>query len=107
MPHPLAADASAPLPSRWRIPASAVGASREAANDEDGAIDVALMRAAMRLTGERGTAAARFAHREAERAYFAGGGPSYRWWLSLTRVLDRMLATEFRASLGGEALPRG
>ena len=59
------------------------------------------------VTGERGTAAARFAHREAERAYFAGGGSPYRWWLSLTRVLDRMLATEFRANLGGEALPGG
>ena len=85
-----------------------LGEAPPAANDDtaEAALDEQLLRAALRLTGERGSAAARFAHASAEQAYFAGGGAPYRWWLELTRVLDRMLAAEFCAQPAGERLPQ-
>jgi hypothetical protein len=98
-----------PAPQAWRrfSFSSFRSFAPEAANDNDVPGDHALLRAALRLAAERGAAAAHFAHAQAEQAYFAGGGEPYQWWLSLTRVLDRMLAADFAPALAGESRPCG
>jgi hypothetical protein len=94
-----------PLP--LRCPAATHAEPPAAVNDDEAADDVALLRSALRLAEQRGAAAARFAHAQAEKAYFAGGGAPYRWWLAVTRVLDRMLAAEFGIGPADEAQPQG
>lgn len=62
-------------------------------DDADPAGD-ALLRAALRLFAEHGFAAARHAHWRGERAFFAADAERYRWWLAVTRTLDRTVAAE-------------
>lgn len=54
----------------------------------------AVLRAALRHFAEHGLSAARVAREEAETAFFAGDRAAYDWWLSVTRTLDRRLASE-------------
>lgn len=62
----------------------------------------ALLRAALRLFAEHGLGAGHRAQTEAEAAFFAGDRPRYRWWLSVTRALDRKLATELAGRMGSD-----
>ncbi|HUQ12813.1 MAG TPA: hypothetical protein VM055_00875 [Novosphingobium sp.] len=84
-----------------------------AANDDDSDGDGdALLRAALRLFAEHGLGAARHAQARAEAAFFAGEREGYRWWLAVTRTLDRKLALELsgRFELAADApgfLPAG
>jgi hypothetical protein len=85
----------------------------EPANDNgcDPAGD-ALLRAALRLFAEHGLGAAHRAQTEAEAAFFAGERARYRWWLAVTRALDRKLAVDLAGRMGSElfgsqSLPAG
>ena len=71
-----------------------------AANDDlaDGEGE-ALLRAALRLFASHGLGAARHAQAAAETAFFSGDRECYRWWLAVTRTLDRKLAIELAASV--------
>ena len=71
-----------------------------AANDDlaDGEGE-ALLRAALRLFANHGLGAARHAQAAAEAAFFAADRERYRWWLAVTRTLDRRLAVELAASV--------
>lgn len=51
------------------------------------------LHAALRHFAEDGLGAARSARSRAEDAFFAGDRQTYDWWLSITRILDRRLAT--------------
>jgi hypothetical protein len=78
-----------------------------AANDNDGDEGAtALSRAVLRLVGLHGLGAARHAAAQAEIAYFAGERARFRWWLQVTRTLDRILADEFRDACAERVLPR-
>ncbi len=52
-----------------------------------------VLHAALRHFANDGLGAARSARLKAEDAFFAGDRQSYNWWLSITRILDRRLAT--------------
>lgn len=63
------------------------------ANDNGGTgLDDKLLHAALRHFAQHGIGAARAAHAEAEKAFFAGDRKSYDWWLGICRTLDRRLA---------------
>jgi hypothetical protein len=62
--------------------------------------DDGLLRAALRHFAEHGLGAARAAHVEAERAFFAGDRSTYDWWVGITRALDRRMAEELVALQG-------
>jgi hypothetical protein len=62
----------------------------------------ALLRAALRLFAEYGLGAGHRAHLKAEEAFFAGERDRYRWWLAVTRVLDRKLAVDLSGRMGSE-----
>jgi len=85
------APAAAPLASLIARPASAPSPVNDDSSDGDGE---ALLRAALRLFAEHGLGAARHAQARAEAAFFASERERYRWWLAVTRTLDRKLALE-------------
>lgn len=66
------------------------------ANDNEGAEarDDRMLHAALRHFAEHGLGAAQEAHRQAERAFFAGDRQAYDWWLGICRTLDRRLARQ-------------
>ena len=72
----------------------------------------ALLRAALRLFADHGLGAGHRAQVEAEAAFFSGDRERYRWWLAITRTLDRKLAVELAgrmgsARFGSRSLPAG
>jgi hypothetical protein len=74
-----------------------------AANDNAGEPrNDALLRAALRLFAEHGLGAAHRAQTHAEDAFFAGDRDRYRWWLTVTRTLDRKLAVELSGRMGSD-----
>ena len=60
----------------------------------------ALLRAALRLFADHGLGAGHRAQTEAEAAFFFGDRERYRWWLAITRTLDRKLAVELAGRMG-------
>lgn len=52
----------------------------------------AMLEAALRHFALHGLGAARAARHSAERAFFAGDGAGYRWWLGICQLLDRRMA---------------
>ena len=62
----------------------------------------ALLRTALRLFAEFGLGAGHRAQGEAESAFFAGNRDRYRWWLAVTRTLDRKLAVELAGRMGSD-----
>lgn len=60
----------------------------------------ALLRAALRMFADHGLGAAHRAQSEAEAAFFSGNRERYRWWLAVTRTLDRKLAVELAGRMG-------
>lgn len=54
----------------------------------------AVLRAALKHFATHGLGAARDARSKAQEAFFADDRPAYNWWLSITRTLDRRLATD-------------
>jgi hypothetical protein len=60
----------------------------------------ALLRAALRLFADHGLGAGHRAQTEAEAAFFSGNRERYRWWLAVTRTLDRKLAVELAGRMG-------
>jgi hypothetical protein len=76
-----------------------------AAAVNDNAVDPqndALLRTALRLFAEYGLGAGHRAQGEAEVAFFAGERERYRWWLAVTRTLDRKLAVELAGRMGSD-----
>ncbi len=92
--------ASAPGRRALVRPSAAPHAVPVAANDDmsDGESE-ALLRAALRLFASHGLGAARHAQAAAQTAFFVGDRERYRWWLAVTRTLDRKLAIELAASV--------
>ena len=90
--------------SRASTPAGAAPlAASFAANDNAGEPENdALLRAALRLFAEHGLGAAHRAQAQAEDAFFAGNRERYRWWLTVTRTLDRKLAVELSGRMGSD-----
>ena len=70
-------------------------------NDNDGADD-RMLHAALRHFAQHGLGAAREAHRQAERAFFAGDRQAYDWWLGICRTLDRRLAASLDCFAPGD-----
>jgi hypothetical protein len=71
-----------------------------AANDNlHGTSNDRLLRAALRHFAEHGLCAAEQARENAERAFFAGDRPGYRWWLAICHTLDRRMADAVSARL--------
>jgi hypothetical protein len=62
----------------------------------------ALLRAALRLFAEHGLGAGHRAQEQAEEAFFIGDRARYRWWLAVTRALDRKLAVELAGRMGSD-----
>jgi len=62
----------------------------------------ALLRTALRMFAEYGLGAGHRAQGEAEAAFFAGNRERYRWWLAVTRTLDRKLAVELAGRMGSD-----
>ena len=62
----------------------------------------ALLRAALRLFADHGLGAGHRAQIEAEAAFFSGNRERYRWWLAVTRTLDRKLAVELAGRMGSD-----
>lgn len=74
-------------------PMFVASAPLRAANDNvQGTSNDRLLRAALRHFAEHGLCAAEQARENAERAFFAGDRPSYRWWLAICHTLDRRMA---------------
>lgn len=63
----------------------------------------ALLRAALRMFADHGLGAAHRAQTQAEAAFFSGNRDRYRWWLAVTRTLDRKLAVELAGRMGSES----
>ena len=104
--------APAAVVARWRTQSGAALDICDAANDN--ALDApgdALLRTALRLFAEHGLGAGHRAQAHAEAAFFDGERERYRWWLAVTRTLDRKLAVELSGRMGSElfgsqSLPR-
>ena len=62
----------------------------------------ALLRAALRMFAAHGLGAGHRAQEQAEAAFFAGERERYRWWLAVTRTLDRKLAVELAGRMGSD-----
>lgn len=94
------AAASAPIRLALVRPSTAPHTVPVAANDDlsDGEGE-ALLRAALRLFASHGLGAARHAQAAAQTAFFVGDRERYRWWLAITRTLDRKLAIELVSSI--------
>ena len=98
--------ASAPGRRALVRPSTAPGAFPLAANDDISDSDgEALLRAALRLFAAHGLGAGRHAQAAAEAAFFGGDRESYRWWLSVTRTLDRKLAIELAMTIEHRGSP--
>lgn len=67
----------------------------------------ALLRTALRMFADYGLGAAHRSQNEAEAAFFAGDRERYRWWLAVTRTLDRKLAVELAGRMGSERFGTG
>lgn len=67
-------------------------ADQPAANDH-------LLHAALRHFAQHGLGAARAACEQAERAFSQGDRQAYRWWLGITRTLDRRMAESISRKL--------
>lgn len=82
----------------------AMGAAATAAANDNGfdPQDDALLRAALRLFAAHGLGAGHRAQSAAEEAFFAGERDRYRWWLTVTRTLDRKLAVELAGRMGSD-----
>ena len=95
--------APAAIAGRWSIQTGVGGGYRAAVNDNgsDPSSD-ALLRAALRLFAEHGLGAGHRAQAQAEAAFFDGERDRYRWWLAVTRTLDRKLAVELCGRMGSE-----
>lgn len=85
-----------------------------AANDNmHGSSSDGLLKAALRHFAEHGLCAAEQARKNAERAFFAGDRPAYRWWLAICHTLDRRMAKAVSAHFcdtdvsGADAKPVG
>lgn len=86
-----------------RCPVGVPGLVGDAANDNvTDAQQDALLRTALRLFAEHGLGAGHRAQGEAEAAFFAGDRERYRWWLAVTRTLDRKLAVELAGRMDSE-----
>jgi hypothetical protein len=75
------------------------GAANDNAADAQGD---ALLRTALRMFADYGLGAGHRAQAEAETAFFAGERDRYRWWLAVTRTLDRKLAVELAGRMGSD-----
>ena len=64
-----------------------------------------LLRAALRMFAAHGLGAGRRAQGAAEDAFFRGDRDSYRWWLAVTRTLDRKLAVDLSGRCESAAVP--
>ena len=78
-------------------PAPIDGAANDNGADPQGD---ALLRTALRMFADHGLGAGHRAQGEAEAAFFAGERERYRWWLAVTRTLDRKLAVELAGRMG-------
>ena len=78
-------------------PAQPVEAANDNGADPQGD---ALLRAALRLFADHGLGAGHRAQTAAEAAFFIGDRERYRWWLAVTRTLDRKLAVELAGRMG-------
>ncbi|MCA1661016.1 MAG: hypothetical protein LC648_02145 [Novosphingobium sp.] len=81
------------------VPRSPAGAANDNGSDPH---DDALLGAALRLFAEHGLGAAHRAQAQAEEAFFAGERERYRWWLAVTRALDRQLAVDLCGRMGSD-----
>ena len=64
-----------------------------AANDNTlGVSGDKVLKAALRHFAEHGLCAAEMARKNAERAFFSGDQPGYRWWLAICHTLDKRMA---------------
>lgn len=98
--------AAASAPGRRALfrPSTAARVLPLAANDDVSDSDGQdLLRAALRMFASHGLGAARRAQVAAEDAFFRGDSDSYRWWLAVTRTLDRKLAVDLGARCSGAA----
>ena len=91
----------------FAVPAELARAANDNGADPQGE---ALLRTALRMFAEYGLGAGHRAQGEAEAAFFAGERERYRWWLAVTRTLDRKLAVELAGRMGShrfgsQALP--
>lgn len=94
------AAASAPARRALVRPSAAPHTVPVAANDNFSDREgEALLRAALRLFADHGLGAACHAQAAAEAAFFSGDRERYRWWLAVTRTLDRKLAIETAAAV--------
>ena len=111
MSSPSRAAPAAPAVALARIACPAEPAAASNDNGSDPHND-ALLRAALRLFAEHGLGAGHRAQVHAEEAFFDGNRERYRWWLAVTRTLDRQLAVELTGRMGSDlfgsrALPAG
>ena len=83
--------------ARFLPPAHPCVAANDSGADPQGD---ALLRAALRLFADYGLGAGHRAQTEAEAAFFSGDRERYRWWLAVTRTLDRKLAVELAGRMG-------
>lgn len=105
MSHPSLALVAAPGALRYFVvPARP---DRAANDDQANPGSDALLRAALRLFAAHGLGAARHAQARAESAFFAADRDAYRWWLAVTRTLDRQLALELAVRMDGDQPGRG
>ena len=81
------------------VPGQLLGAANDNTADPQ---DDALLRTALRMFADHGLGAAHRAQTEAEAAFFAGERERYRWWLAVTRTLDRKLAVELAGRMGSD-----
>ena len=79
------------------VPSQPFGAANDNVADPQ---DDALLRTALRMFADHGLGAGHRAQSEAEAAFFAGERERYRWWLAVTRTLDRKLAVELAGRMG-------
>lgn len=75
----------------WPLPVRMTATLLPGNDNEPDLANEALLRAALRLFEHHGLDATRFAHQRAEEAFFSGQRPAFRWWLAVTRTLDRKL----------------
>ena len=100
---PLSRAQSAATVAGCLTPFGVSGEPAGAANDNaPDAGDDALLRTALRMFADHGLGAGHRAQVEAEAAFFAGKRDRYRWWLAVTRTLDRKLAVELAGRMGSD-----
>ena len=80
-------------------PGQLLGAANDNTADPQ---DDGLLRTALRMFAAHGLGAGHRAQTEAEAAFFAGERERYRWWLAVTRTLDRKLAVELAGRMGSD-----